>query len=244
MFILRRVAAFCVLFTVAVIALPQRSTAQDSNQAPSLGDAARQQRELKEQQARTAGSEPTETHGAKGLAEVSRELRDKKYQVVRTTLQDSAKLFSSIDEVLGFASHDSGLARRTAVNHQLVSWRNLPSVAWLTTTNNYDDLGNLLTAQDPGLHTVTFSYSDSWSGTGCSVGSYTRAFVTQTSAPDTTNQQGNTVHHRSQTTYFPCTGLKQSTRDENDILASRTGTQYAYDQMHRPVSVSGLLMVE
>src|SRR5436305_8855522 len=121
MLVHRRVAALHVLLAAAVIALPQRSAAQDNNQAPSLGDAARQQRELKEQQARSAGSEPAETHGAKGVAEISRELRDKKYQVIRTTLQDSAKLFSSIDEVLGFASRDSGLARRTAVNHQLVS---------------------------------------------------------------------------------------------------------------------------
>ena len=112
----KNAAIRCVLLTVIVTAVVQRSTAQES-----LGDAARHQRELKEQQARSAASETNETHGPKGLAEISRELRDKKYQVVRTTLQDSTTLFASIDEVLGFASHDSGLARRTAVNHQLVS---------------------------------------------------------------------------------------------------------------------------
>src|SRR3954462_3481642 len=112
----KRAAIFCVLLAVAVAALTQPAAAQES-----LGDAARHQQELKEQQARSGGVEPTQTHGAKGLADVSRELREEKYQGVRTTLQDSSKLFASIDEVIQFVSRDSGLARRTAVNHQLVS---------------------------------------------------------------------------------------------------------------------------
>src|SRR5438552_7848141 len=38
--------------------------------------------------------------------------------------------------------------------------------------------------------------------------------------------------------YYPCTGQKQSTRDENDILAARTGTTYTYDLIFRPLTVT------
>jgi len=38
------------------------------------------------------------------------------------------------------------------------------------------------------------------------------------------------MHHRAQTSYFPCTGQKQATKDENDIIAvpARAGTTYSY----------------
>jgi hypothetical protein len=128
---------------------------------------------------------------------------------------------------------------------QSAVWRNLPTVAWLNTNNTYNDLGHVLTTQDPGLHTITFSYADSWSGATCGVGTNTQGFLTQTSAPDTVNSQGATVHHRAQTTYFPCTGQKQSTRDENDILAGRTGTTYSYtDPVKGPDPLLRLIMVQ
>ena len=110
--------------------------------------------------------------------------------------------------------------------------------SWLATNNTFDDLGHVLTTQDPGLHTTTFSYADSWSGATCGLGTNTQAYLTLTSAPDTVNSQGATVHHRSQKSYFPCTGQTQSTRDENDILASRTGTTYTYDLIFRPLTVT------
>jgi RHS repeat-associated protein len=96
----------------------------------------------------------------------------------------------------------------------------------------------MISSTDPGNHTTNFSYTDSWSGSTCGVGTNTQAYLTQTSAPDTVNQQGNTVHHRSQTSYYACTGLKQSSRDENDILAGRAGTTFAYDLMNRPTNVT------
>jgi RHS repeat-associated protein len=112
--------------------------------------------------------------------------------------------------------------------------------SWLPpTVNVYNDLGNLISTQDPGLHTTTFSYVDSWLGTGCGVGGNTQAFLTETDAPDTTNSQGATVHHRSRAKYYPCTGQKQLSQDENDILASPTrGTSYTYDSMLRPLTVN------
>jgi hypothetical protein len=120
---------------------------------------------------------------------------------------------------------------------QSSAWLNTTNT-WLPTNNTYNDLGHVLTTIDPGGHTTSYSYTDSWSGATCGVGTNTQAFLTQTTAPDTVNSQGATVHHRAQASYFACTGQKQSSRDENDILAVRTGTTYTYDPMLRPLTVT------
>ncbi len=98
--------------------MPQQTTSQPD----SLGDAARQQRALKEKQARIAGSDSTNSapQGAKSLADMAREQQDKSRKEVRTSLEDSKKLFASIDELVDFASHDSGYAKHTAIRHQLL----------------------------------------------------------------------------------------------------------------------------
>ena len=111
---------------------------------------------------------------------------------------------------------------------------------WLNTNHTYDDLGNRLSTTDPGGHATSFSYTDSWSGATCSVGANTGVYLTQTSAPDTVNSQSATVHHRTQQSYYACTGLKQSARDENDILAARTGTTFTYDLMNRPLCATNV----
>src|SRR5690349_10641243 len=116
-------AIFIAFLTALPAALPQQSAAQQNNQAPvSLGDAARKQRELKDQQARTAGNDSTTTpaQGQKSLADVAREQQEKSLQQVRTSLQDSQKIFASIEETLDFASKESGYARHNAVKHQII----------------------------------------------------------------------------------------------------------------------------
>ena len=118
-----RIGVLCTLVAAGVAATAQQSATQQNDQnQPSLGDAARRQRELKEQQARTAGNPANSaTPGSKSLGDVAREQQDKKYEVVRTTVEDSRKLAASFDEVLEFASHDSGYSRRLPVKHQLIS---------------------------------------------------------------------------------------------------------------------------
>ncbi|MGC2530545.1 MAG: hypothetical protein WA639_22580 [Candidatus Acidiferrum sp.] len=46
------------------------------------------------------------------------------------------------------------------------SWRNTDG-ALLTTTNYYNELGNLIQTSDPLSHNTYFDYTDSWSGTAC-----------------------------------------------------------------------------
>jgi len=111
-------AVLFILFAAVPAAMPQQAAAQSD----SLGDAARQQRALKEKQARTAGSDSTNSapQGAKSLADMAREQQDKSRKEVRTSLEDSKKLFASIDELVEFASHDSGYVKHTAIRHQLL----------------------------------------------------------------------------------------------------------------------------
>src|SRR5215831_1221666 len=108
---------------------------------------------------------------------------------------------------------------------QSSKWLNT-SNTWLSATNSYNDLGKVLTATDPGGHPTTFDYTDNWSGTACLPPSNTRAFATTVT---------NALGHRVLTSFYPCTSLPQSNKDENDILANGTGTTFTYDLLNRPI---------
>jgi RHS repeat-associated protein len=98
-------------------------------------------------------------------------------------------------------------------------WRNTDG-ALLTTTNNYNDLGNLTQTADPAGHTTKFDFTDSWYQSACAPGSGTaQAFVTKT-----TNalNQITTAQHDS------CSSLPGSSTDLNGQT-----TTYAYDSMGR-----------
>src|SRR6266536_2689489 len=55
------------------------------------------------------------------LADVARRLRKDHTQEVRTTPEDAKKLLESVDEILTFASEDSGFAKRSGVKSRLVN---------------------------------------------------------------------------------------------------------------------------
>ncbi|MGH9509004.1 MAG: hypothetical protein ACRD2M_03635, partial [Terriglobales bacterium] len=102
-------------------------------------------------------------------------------------------------------------------------WRNTDGVL-LTTSYIYDDLGNIRSITDPSLHTTTWDYNDNWSGTGCLPPANSLAYVKQV-----TNHLG----HRILLSRYPCTGVVQSRKDENDILAARPGITLTYDVFGR-----------
>ena len=132
-------------------------------------------------------------------------------------------------QLSGAVQHDSArgasyLTRRnvTAVER----WRNTDG-SWLTTRNQYDDAGNVLTQTDPRGNATTFSYVDKWSpnSPSCVSGS-TKAFPTTVTYP-------TTVTNKAVTTYNACDGSVYSVQDQNDLNNSRSGTVYTYDSMWR-----------
>ncbi len=56
----------------------------------------------------------------KSLGDIARDLRDKKRPDVQVTASDAKDLFAALDEVLSFASTDTGFLRRASVKRQLV----------------------------------------------------------------------------------------------------------------------------
>src|SRR5882672_9033312 len=105
-------------------------------------------------------------------------------------------------------------------------WRNTDSTL-LTTTYQYDDLGNIHLIRDPLTHTTSFSYTDSFANSFCSLptGKNGQAWVSQVT---------NALSQNLQVARYPCTGLVQAHKNQNDINASRAGTTYTYDLLGRP----------
>jgi RHS repeat-associated protein len=111
----------------------------------------------------------------------------------------------------------------TTISH----WLNTNS-SWLSTVLAYDDTGNVVSSKDPNQISTTYAYADSWSGTGC-VASTTFAYRTKTT---------DALTHRTQSTFYPCTGLLQSVQDENDIQNGRSGQTYSYDASNRLIQTN------
>jgi RHS repeat-associated protein len=123
-------------------------------------------------------------------------------------------------------SHVASLLRGNLTT--VSKWRNTDG-ALLQTINQYDDLGNLRSTKDPLNHTTTMAYDDSWYLPNCVPASVnTQAFITNTQ---------NALGHNTTFTYYPCTGLRRSMLNQNDIDAGGAGTVYTYDLVGRPLTV-------
>jgi len=117
-------------------------------------------------------------------------------------------------------------------------WKNTTGT-FLTTTNTYNDVGNLLQTTDPGLHITTFSYTDNYTD---GINRNSRAFVTQTTLPMT-----GTVNHIERSQYFFNSGLVSASCGENFPAATTCTntltppqpdyTKYTYDLLNRLLTV-------
>ncbi len=104
----------------------------------------------------------------------------------------------------------------------LKRWRSTDG-AWLTTTFQYDDAGNVVSTTDPLQHTTTYSYADSWGDTTCApVAGPAAAYRTKVTDPLT---------HQSQSKYNSCTGTVSSVTDPNNQAAT-----FTYDLMDRQIA--------
>lgn len=106
---------------------------------------------------------------------------------------------------------------------QVERWRNTDG-ALLTTSYTYDDLGNIRTIQDPLLNSTNYFYTDSFANTACPPPTNSLAYVSKVT---------NALSQNIQVVRYPCTGLVQAHKDQNDINASRSGTTYTYDLLGR-----------
>jgi RHS repeat-associated protein len=104
------------------------------------------------------------------------------------------------------------------------------SNTWLASEKHYDDLGNVVLTKDPLLHSTTFAYTDSYANASC-----IQAGVPTLAYPTTVTDAAG---HHVNTKYYPCTGLKQSVRNDSDINAGSAGTTYSYDKMYRATNVN------
>ena len=122
----------------------------------------------------------------------------------------------------------------TAANH----WRNTDG-AWLTTRNQYDDAGNVLSTADPLGHLTQFSYADNFTD---GINHNGKAYVTQITYPAT-----GTVSHIERKQYF-YGGLLAAACGQNFPSASVCANtynppqpdyaKYSYDAMDRLIQVT------
>jgi RHS repeat-associated protein len=123
--------------------------------------------------------------------------------------------------------HDSNFSTTytTRGNVTAVSQWNSATGSLLTTTNQYDDAGNLLSTIDPLNNTTSFGFTDSWSNATCAPSGQGKAYLTTS-----TNAKNQITSY----TYDSCTGLQASTTDPNlqptsesyDMFGRVTGVGY------------------
>jgi RHS repeat-associated protein len=102
-------------------------------------------------------------------------------------------------------------------------WRNTDGAS-LTSTNQYDDAGNLLSTIDPLGDKTSFDYTDSWGNTECAPSGQGKAYLTKT-----TNAKGQVTTSK----FNSCTGTVALTADINHQTTSTT-----YDLLNRPAQNS------
>jgi RHS repeat-associated protein len=127
--------------------------------------------------------------------------------------------------VLGLPIHDDvnfGASMKYRGNPTVI--KRMVSIGnFVTTTNTYNILGELVQTVDGRGKSTSFDYSDSWNGSSC--------ITTPVFAYPTTKT--NALGQHVQTAYNSCDGTVASVRDQNDLNASRAGTVYTYDGRQR-----------
>jgi RHS repeat-associated protein len=108
--------------------------------------------------------------------------------------------------------------------------RLISGTTYATSHMCYDTLGNVTQVVDPKGNPTSYDYSENWADTSCiPAGTVTHAF------PKTIT---DALGHRTNTTRYSCNVRSSAVADENDIVASRSGTTYTYNWANRPLCVN------
>jgi RHS repeat-associated protein len=151
---------------------------------------------------------------------------------------------NAIDQTSGVPQHDYTNYSYTNTlrgNVTLVKRLLTSTSTWLTTTNVYNDVGNLAHTTDPGGHTYNLSYSDNFTD---STNRNSQGFLTSVTSPTTANG----VAHVEGKQYFWYTGLTAAVCGQNaptpatcshiQGLPASDYASYTYDLMGRPATVT------
>ena len=133
--------------------------------------------------------------------------------------------------VFGLSDHDDtdyGSAMTVRGNPTVIQQMTAQGSLTTTKTNHYNILGEIVSSVDGDGNTTTFDYTDSWNDSSC-ISSSVFAYPTTIT---------NAKSQVSETTYNSCDGSIASSKDQNDINASRAGTVYTYDGLQRVTSLS------
>jgi len=129
--------------------------------------------------------------------------------------------------VTGANSHDAAFSQSYVTRGNVTAtkrWRNTDGV-WLTTRNQYDDVGNVVSTTDPLNHTTSFDFTDAWSNATCAPSSgQDRRFV-----KTVTNALGQTTRY----THNSCTGTVATITDPNSQTTTKT-----YDLFSRLLNIT------
>ncbi|MGB2671013.1 MAG: RHS repeat-associated core domain-containing protein [Candidatus Acidiferrum sp.] len=122
-------------------------------------------------------------------------------------------------------SQDNFRGNLTAISR----WLNTNGTV-VTTRNQYDDAGSVRKIVDPNLNSTTISQADSWLNNSCAPS------IGQAAAYPTSiiNALGQVLEF----TYDSCSGSVASSKDQNDVNASRAGITYSYDALGRAIQVN------
>ncbi|PYT53637.1 MAG: hypothetical protein DMG43_08505, partial [Acidobacteria bacterium] len=133
--------------------------------------------------------------------------------------------------VTGATGHDDNYGIAFTARGNATTIQHLISgTTYATTHICYDTLGNVTQTVDGNGNPTTYDYSENWADTNCiPAGTLTHAFPTTVT---------DALAHRTKKSYFTCTSLIQSTKDENDIQAGRNGTTYTYNEFNRPITIN------
>jgi RHS repeat-associated protein len=150
---------------------------------------------------------------------------------------------TSITSTSGVPNHDSAYSSSNTVrgNPTVVSrWVNTTS-SWLTTTNYYNDVGNLIQTTDPRGNSYYLSYTDNF--TDSSKNGNSQAFLTSVTSPTT-----NGIYHVEGKQYYFYSGLTAAVCGQNHSNPATCAygvtpptpdyASYTYDGLGRPLSVT------
>jgi len=118
---MRNVLQVCCL---AVLSAASINMVGQASQPPTVAQAAAANAGRSSSASQTSSSQasvPDQGESQKSLGDIAKERRAKKRVEIKVTEKDAKELFSSMDEILDFASQDTGFIKHSSVKHQLVS---------------------------------------------------------------------------------------------------------------------------